>query len=189
MLTILNDKEISLKKILILTILLSVLISACQAGGPSTQIHVELNDFTITPSQFTVPAGSEIQISIENKGAVIHDFYIMNLGLDGGEQFDDEDKSNAFWDAEVQSDSSVDLSFSAPDQPGTYQIVAACQDIYKRAWSERWMLSSRYPYTQAARKANMNGKETRAILALVSSALPRTLMAGAAMRAPLPPTQ
>jgi len=112
-----------LKKILILIILLSVLMSACQAGGPSTKLQVELNDFTITPNQLTIPAGSEIQISIANNGAVVHDFYIMKFGMEVGDKFDEEDKANAYWDAEVQSDSSVDLSFTAPDQPGTYQIV------------------------------------------------------------------
>lgn len=121
--TILNEKEISLKKILTLMVLLSVLISACKAGGPSSRLHVELSDFAITPNQFTIPAGSEIQISIENKGAVVHDFYIMKLGIDVGDKFDEDDKSNAYWDAEVQPDNNVNLSFSAPDQSGTYQIV------------------------------------------------------------------
>ena len=121
--TILNEMENPLKKILTLIVLLSALISACQAGGPSTHLNLELNDFTITPNQLTIPAGSEIQISIENKGAVVHDFYIMKLGMEVGEQFDEGDKPNAFWDAEVQPDDNVNLSFTAPDQPGTYQIV------------------------------------------------------------------
>ena len=118
-----NEMEQPLKKILTLMILLLVLISACKAGGPSTQLHVELNDFTIAPNQLTVPAGSEIQISIENKGAVVHDFYIMKFGAEVGDQFDEEDKSNAYWDAEVQPDDNVNLSFNAPEQPGTYQVV------------------------------------------------------------------
>ena len=112
-----------LKKITFLLILLSVVLSACQAGGPSTQLKVELNDFAITPDQLAVPAGSEIQIRIANKGMVVHNFYIMKYGVDVGMEFDDEDISSAFWETEVQPDDMATFNFTAPDQPGVYQIV------------------------------------------------------------------
>lgn len=118
-----NEKETTLKRILVLAILVSVFISACQANGPSSKLDVELNDFTITPNQLTVPAGSEIQINITNKGVVVHDFYIMKFGIQVGEKFDEEDKTNAYWEAEVKPDDTAGLSFVAPDQLGTYQIV------------------------------------------------------------------
>lgn len=47
----------------------------------------------------------------------------MKLRTDVGESFDEGDKPNAYWNAEVQPDDNVDLSFIAPDKPGTYQIV------------------------------------------------------------------
>lgn len=112
-----------LKKITVLLLLLSVLLSACQADGPSTQLNVELNDFAITPNQLAVPAGSEIQVRITNTGVVVHNFYMMKYGVDVGEQFDEDDISNAYWDAEVQQDDTATFSFTAPDQPGIYQIV------------------------------------------------------------------
>lgn len=111
------------KKITFLLILLSIFLSACQTGGPSTQLNVELNDFAITPNQLAVPAGSEIQVRITNTGVVVHNFYIMKYGVDVGEQFDEDDISNAYWDAEVQQDDTATFSFTAPDQPGIYQIV------------------------------------------------------------------
>lgn len=112
-----------LKKITVLWILLSVFLSACQADGPSTQLKVELNDFAISPNQLAVPAGSEIQIRITNTGVVVHNFYIMKYGVDVGEQFDEENISNAYWEAEVQPDDTATFSFTAPDQAGVYQIV------------------------------------------------------------------
>ena len=112
-----------MKKIFVFMILLSILISACQANKPSTQLNMELNDFTFAPDQLSIPAGSTIQISISNKGLVVHDFYIMKLGVEVGEKFDEQDKPNAYWEAEVQPDDTVALSFVAPNQPGTYQIV------------------------------------------------------------------
>ncbi len=112
-----------LKKRYFLFSLALVFLSACQSSGPSTRLTVELNDFSITPTQLSVPAGSEIQIKVANKGTVEHNFYIMQYGVDVGDMFDEEDIANAYWDVDVQPDVSVDLSFTAPDQPGTYQIV------------------------------------------------------------------
>lgn len=112
-----------LKKRYFLFSLALVFLSACQSSGPSTRLTVELNDFSITPTQLSVPAGSEIQINVANKGTVEHNFYIMQYGVDVGDMFDEEDIANAYWDVDVQPDVSVDLSFTAPDQPGTYQIV------------------------------------------------------------------
>jgi len=110
-----------LKKILFLLIL--IFLSACQSGGPSSRLRVELSDFSISPNQLSVPAGAEIQIRVANKGTVEHNFYIMQYGVDVGDMFDEEDIAHAYWDANVQPDDSVDLSFTAPDQPGIYQIV------------------------------------------------------------------
>lgn len=110
-----------LKKSIFLLIL--IFLSACRSGGPSTRLALELNDFSITPTQLSVPAGSEIQIRVANKGTVEHNFYIMQYGVEVGDMFDEEDVANAYWDVDVQPYESVDLSFTAPDQLGIYQIV------------------------------------------------------------------
>jgi len=110
-----------LKKSIFLLIL--VFLSACQSGGPSTKLTVELSDFAITPNQLSVPAGAEIQIKVVNNGTVEHNFYIMQYGVDVGDMFDEEDIANAYWEVDAQPDESVELSFTTPDQPGTYQIV------------------------------------------------------------------
>lgn len=110
-----------LKKSIVLLIL--VFLTACKSGGSSTKLTVELSDFSITPNQLSVPASAEIQIRVANQGTVEHNFYIMQYGMDVGDMFDEEDIANAYWDVEVQPDDSVDLIFTAPDQPGTYQIV------------------------------------------------------------------
>ena len=112
-----------LKKRYFLFILALVFLSACQSSGPSTRLSVELSDFSITPTQLSVPAGAEVHIKIINNGTVEHNFYIMQYGVDVGDMFDEEDLANAYWDVDVQPDESVDLSFTAPDQPGIYQIV------------------------------------------------------------------
>jgi uncharacterized cupredoxin-like copper-binding protein len=70
-----------------------------------------------------VLAGSEIQIRITNKGVVKHNFFKIQYGVDVGDMFDEEDISNAYWHVEFQPDDIISLSFTAPDQLGTYQIV------------------------------------------------------------------
>ena len=110
-----------LKKSIVLLIL--VFLTACKSGGSSTKLTVELSDFSITPNQLSVPASAEIQIRVANQGTVEHNFYIMQYGMDVGDMFDEEDIVNAYWHVEVQPDDSVTLNFTAPDQPGIYQIV------------------------------------------------------------------
>jgi len=106
-------------------ILLAILLSACGLGENSTETDFELSDFAITPNHFTVPAGSEVTIKITNNGIVVHDFNIINYGVDIGEKFDDEDRPNVIWEMEVQPRKTGTGTFIVPNQPGTYQIICS----------------------------------------------------------------
>src|SRR5258706_2140524 len=79
------------------SIALSITLFACGKQGPTTNIEVNMVEFTFTPSEFTVPAGQEITVKATNNGAVRHDFVIFKLGTDAGEKFGPEDKANAYW--------------------------------------------------------------------------------------------
>jgi len=111
------------KTIYLLLILLALALTACQSGGPSTKINVEMTDFAFTPNQFTVPAGEEITVNIAHHGIVVHEFIIMNPGTSAGEHFDEEDKLNVYAIVEVPPGHSQSFTFTAPSQPGEYQIV------------------------------------------------------------------
>ena len=111
------------KRILVfLTILMSVL-AACAKSGPSTKISFTMTDFAFNPSEFTVPAGKEITLHVTHQGTMEHSFIIMKYQQDAGEMFDDEDKVNIFWEVDVQPGDSETLIFTAPEQPGTYQVI------------------------------------------------------------------
>jgi len=113
-----------MKKIIyLLPILLALALTACQSGGSSTKINVEMTDFAFTPNQFTVPAGEEITVNIAHHGIVVHEFIIMNPGTSAGDHFDEEDKPNVYAIVEVQPEHSQSFTFTAPSQPGEYQIV------------------------------------------------------------------
>ena len=113
-----------MRRILILAaVLLSMLLGACGAAGPSKNINVTLTDFQFQPNQFTVPAGQEIAFSSTNNGAVVHNFVIMKLGTSAGPMFDDEDVLNVYWAVELVPGGSTETSFTAPTEPGEYEVV------------------------------------------------------------------
>ncbi len=105
------------------TLILALLLVSCGAKGPTTDINLILGDFQFTPAEFVVPAGQEISFTAVNNGAVVHNFVVMKLGTDAGSVFEDEDQSNVYWEVELVPGADVTTSFTAPDQPGEYQVV------------------------------------------------------------------
>lgn len=110
----------------ILTSLLIFTLTACGgANSPTTNIDVTLTDFMYTPTQFTVPAGQEIAVDAANTGAVIHNFIIMKLGTTVGTEYTSEDDVNAYWKLEIPAGGSTTASFTAPAEPGEYEVVCS----------------------------------------------------------------
>ena len=111
------------KLIYVLIILLALTLSACQSGGPSTTLDVEMTDFAFTPNHFTVPAGKEITVNIAHHGSVVHEFIIMKLGTNAGDSFDENDQPNVYELIKVPPGHSQSFTFTAPPEPGDYQVV------------------------------------------------------------------
>lgn len=108
----------------ILAVLLSLTLASCGgASGASKSINVTMTDFQFQPSQFTVPAGQEIAFKATNNGAVVHNFVIMKKGTTAGPMFDKEDVPNVYWEVEVVPGGSADTTFTAPTEPGDYEVV------------------------------------------------------------------
>ena len=104
--------------------LLLVMLTSCGGGdGVTTSIDVRMTDFQFQPNQFTVPAGQEITFTSANNGAVVHNFVIMKLGASSGDFFDEEDFPNIYWETELLPGADTDTSFTAPTEPGEYEIV------------------------------------------------------------------
>lgn len=109
---------------------LSLALTACGSGAPSTSLSVDMVEFMFNPTNFTVPAGQEITLELSNNGAVVHDFIIMNQGAEVGQDFGEEDQPNIYWMAELEPGSSNTYTFTAPDQPGEYQVVCGIPGHY-----------------------------------------------------------
>ncbi len=82
-----------------------------------------MTDFAFNPNEFTVPAGKEITLHVTHNGTMEHNFIIMKYATDAGDMFDEADKVNVFWEIDLQPGDSETVVFTAPEQPGTYQII------------------------------------------------------------------
>lgn len=114
-------------KRIVFALVLLLTLSACGGGtaSPTTDIKVTLTDFQFVPNQFTVPAGQEISVQAANNGAVIHNFVIMNLGQTAGTEYTKEDDANVYWKLELAAGGSTDTTFTAPTEPGEYEVVCS----------------------------------------------------------------
>lgn len=114
--------------VLIVTVFgLSLILSACGGGGPSTTIEVTMTDFHFEPSEFTIPAGQTITVNATNNGAVEHEFVVFNLGTNAGDKFGDEDEGNIYWEVEVLPGATSSTTFTAPTEPGEYYVTCGIQ--------------------------------------------------------------
>jgi len=109
----------------VIMLALSLALTSCGggAGRATTSINVTMTDFQFSPTQFTVPAGKEISLSSSNTGAVVHNFVIMKSGTTAGTEFTEEDTANIYWEVEIQPGGDVETSFTAPSEPGDYEVV------------------------------------------------------------------
>ena len=118
------------KKLFALSLIFAFLLAACGGSGPSTTLDVTFADFTFTPNTFSIPAGQEITLNVKNEGAVIHEFVIMKLGENVGDDFGPEDEGNIYWEVEADSGQSKSVTFTAPTEAGEYQVVCGTQGHY-----------------------------------------------------------
>lgn len=111
------------KSFVFLVQVLALALSACENSGPSTKADFTITDFAFAPTAFTVAAGEEIALNLTHDGTMEHNFIIMKYGTDAGEIFDETDKPNILWEVDLQPGDSKRVVFTAPEQPGTYQIL------------------------------------------------------------------
>ena len=102
----------------------TLLIAAC--GGPGTsEISVEMAEFSFTPSSNTVSAGSEVTVSLTNSGTFEHNWTVMEAGYTVDTPFDESDRANVLAETSVAAGGSSTLTFTAPSDGGTYQVVCS----------------------------------------------------------------
>lgn len=118
-----------MKKLVVNLGVLCLVLTACAAGSApaaSTSINVEMTDFQFTSNSFTVPAGQQIDFTATNNGGVEHSFVIMKLGAQVNAGFSGKDQANVYWEeAAIPVGQTLKATFTAPSEPGDYQVVCA----------------------------------------------------------------
>jgi uncharacterized cupredoxin-like copper-binding protein len=117
-----------------IVILLSLILtlSAC-GGGNKSKINIEMSDTGYVPAQFTVPAGAEVTLVAKNTGLLEHEFAIMEKGYKVEAPFGDKDESHIYWELEaVASGTTKTGTFTAPTEPGDYEVVCGLQGHIER---------------------------------------------------------
>jgi len=99
----------------------SLLLSAC--GPKSVILDVEMKEFAFIPDRFTVPAGAKVTLKLKNTGALEHEFVIMVFGKEATLPFNEDDEANIYWEAELDARENAIVEFTAPSEPGEYQVV------------------------------------------------------------------
>ena len=112
-------KKLSL--FLVLGTTMAILLSAC---GPSkVTIDMNMTDYSFDPATIEVSPGAEVTVNLTNSGTLEHEMVIMVLGQEVSAPFDDNDEGNIFWEAELEPGDSATVTFTAPTEPGVYQMV------------------------------------------------------------------
>lgn len=109
----------------VLFALIAVAGLALAGCGPKTaSITVDLDDdFTFDTDGWTVPAGAELTVTLNNTGAVEHEWVLMEFGYDAGDSFGDEDEEHIIWEIEAEAGDTASGTFVLPTEKGTYQVL------------------------------------------------------------------
>lgn len=100
-------------------------------GSGPTELTVDMVEFMFAPAEFTVPAGGEVSLTLINSGAVEHELVIMKFGQEVSSPFDDNDEGNIYWEHEVEPGQTETVTFTAPTEPGEYQVVCGIEGHYE----------------------------------------------------------
>jgi uncharacterized cupredoxin-like copper-binding protein len=99
-----------------------LLLAACGPSGPQ-KISVTTTDFVFEPMTWEVSAGSEVELTIINQGALEHEWVLVKQGMEVTIPFDDDDEEKVYWEMEAEPGETKAGTFTAPSEPGMYTIV------------------------------------------------------------------
>lgn len=114
-----------MKKFTVFTIVLAamaLLLAACGGDGGATALSFDGNDtFQFTPSSATAPAGGEVEVTLNNVGALEHSWTLVGSGVDVA-TVTDADALDGATTGTVAAGETGTVTFTAP-AAGSYQFV------------------------------------------------------------------
>jgi uncharacterized cupredoxin-like copper-binding protein len=102
---------------------MGMLLAAC--GPKQVAIAATMSEFQYQPPNWEVPANAQVTLTLTNDGTVIHTWTLMEAGYTVTPPFTKDDNQHVLQAFQVDVDQVQTFTFSAPSQPGTYEIVCA----------------------------------------------------------------
>lgn len=111
------------------------------ADVPAASVSVEMHDIYFgeennnveNPPVWTAPAGAEVTLSLNNMGALEHNWAVVNMGQEVPEPYTGgEDQPELFyWSADVVPAGSTETyTFTAPSEVGEYLVICTVPGHY-----------------------------------------------------------
>ena len=113
-----------MKRILVVAMLvLTLTLTACGSSNKAT-LNVTATDTGYDSTTYTVPAGAEVTLNLNNTGAIEHEFAILKLGEHVTPPFGEKDEDKILWELDgVQPGTTKSDTFTAPTEPGEYDVI------------------------------------------------------------------
>ena len=113
-----------IRKLILLSILIVgiFVVAGCGAKEPD-KISVVTTDFKFEPASWTVSAGNQVEITLQNDGTLEHEWVIIKEGMEVTLPFDADDEEKVYWEIEADPGETKVETFTAPSEAGTYTIV------------------------------------------------------------------
>lgn len=111
--------------LLAVVLALAAVLAGCDTGPRTAELEVDMVEFMFEPQSWQVPAGAEVTITMVNSGTVEHEWVLMEQGYTAEVPFDAEDEDRVYWEGEVEPGDTETFTFTAPSEPGEYQVICA----------------------------------------------------------------
>jgi plastocyanin len=106
------------------TLIALVALGLTGCGPKTATLTAEMKDFAYVPNQWSVPAGAQVTLNVKNTGSQVHEWVIIKKGETVDVPWGASDESKIVWELDdIQPGESKTATFTAPTEPGDYQIV------------------------------------------------------------------
>jgi plastocyanin len=105
--------------------LVALAMAAAACGPKQVAINAAMSEFQYQPPSWEVPANAQVTLTLTNDGVVVHTWTLMEAGYNVTAPFTDDDNQHVLQAFQVDVDQTQSFTFSAPSEPGTYEIVCA----------------------------------------------------------------
>jgi plastocyanin len=114
-------------------LLAALVLTSCAgsaSGNNTTTINVTLSDFKFDHSSWTVNAGKQVTVNLNNTASIDHTWTVMKTPINGS--YTSADQSDIFYNSgPIAGGTKKSVTFTAPSTPGTYQVICTVQGHFE----------------------------------------------------------